>query len=249
MKYFGACIFCIGVTLAYSPPADSQERIFESTWALSNSITISDYFQSLYLQHAEVLLSAADRLKNGNSLMEIKAELGRLPGQNGVLIVDGIRRERQLTQQVAAPIDELSGALLSDEGLFKHYLSPMTHRLLGGRCQYRQLNVGGKMYDLIIMPIENDPKKTEQRSIIALLLDRSWLLRQVPEIMDSLSRESTQLLFWTTSPKNDQWEQSIGILSGKDTLWWSGPIVEIKDWHSLYPLQDVKILSSIRKPK
>jgi len=186
-------------------------------------------------------------MRNGDPASTIAGDLAQLPGIDGILVVNGVNGERIITPNGVAPIDSLTGALLAEDGLFKQYVAPMTHKLLGGRCKFRQISIGSKRYDLMVMPIANDPNQVKRRSVIALLLDRSWLLNQVPSKMDSLSRESSQLLFWASSPRNTQWAQSIGIVAGSDTLWWSGPKVDIKDQQALWPLSDVKIFSIIRK--
>jgi len=64
----------------------------------------------------------------------------------------------------------------------------------------------------------------------------------LPSKLDSLARESTQLLFWAQSPQNHDVIQALGVLNGADTLWWMGPKnVNVGITQGLWPFPDIQV--------
>jgi len=77
-------------------------------------------------------------------------------------------------------------------------------------------------------------------------MDESWLIAQIPAAMDSLYRENVQLLFAAASPTNKLWEQSLGIIADKDTLWWVGrKDVKITNEQILWPFVNITVASYV----
>ena len=241
-----ASLLAAGILL-FTVQANSQERKFEPAWELSNCITISDYFLTFYLPHASALLHAETMILDGVTGKEILEEMQILPGVNGALVAHIQEAEYWTNTKDTVPWNDLAKSLLGDESLFKLTKSPMTHKMLGGRCKFRQITISKKKFPLMVRAFQPDLSDSTSHTIIGLILDPDWLVKQIPSKMDSLARESSQLLFWAASPTNNQWEQSIGIISGSDTLWWAGPKdVEIKCMQALWPFQDIAVQSNIR---
>lgn len=247
MRYSSIAYLLAAGMLLFTVQANSQERNFESAWELSNCITISDYFLTFYLPHASALLHAETMILDGVTAKEILEGMKVLPGVIGALVADIQETEYWTSTKDTVPWDDLAKSLLCDEGLFKLYKSPMTHKMLGGKCKFRQITVSKKKFHLMVRAFQPDLSDSTSRTVIGLVLDPAWLVKQIPSKMDSLARESAQLLFWAASPTNNQWEQSIGIICGNDTLWWAGPKdVEIKCIQALWPFQDIAVQSNIR---
>ena len=237
----------LGLLFGGAASVSGEDRGFEGAWAWGNSFVISEHFVSLYYPHAMALLEAEQKMKNGTATEDAVRKLNELPGVLDIIVVSRQEGKSYGIQPESFEFGEFCQALLQDR-LFKSYKSPMTKRILGGVCKFEYLSIDGKKYDTMVRPFQIDYKDMGSRVSITLILDRSWLRRQILSQMDSLSHENGHLLFWAASPTNDQYEQFIGITEGNDTLWWSGP-KNSKSTHfqMMWPFVGIEIHSSIRK--
>jgi len=229
--------------IAQTPPPAATKPAFNSDWAYCTALTVSERFQTLYLPHALALMDAEKKLRDNASSAPILESLSKLPGVKSTVIADNrISPPNNIAQDIA----KLEEALLNEARLFKTFRSPMMHKLLGGKCMWERIKAGDKKLDVIahgFYPVQNDNTK---KVVVAVVLDKAWFLPQIPTIMDSLARENTQLLFWGPSPTNSLWAQTLGIVAGKDTLWWQGPKdVTVECVQVLWPFESIEIHSHL----
>jgi hypothetical protein len=189
------------------------------------------------------LLKAEKELNAGAKASEVIAGLKTLPGIKGVVIQGS--ESAQWPDSLVKMDAFFSIVMNSRQSDPKPTLSPMTHRTVGGKVKSQRIPMGDGFLDLMIRFIAADSLPIS-RGCVALVMDRKWLTDQLPAAMDSLYRENSQLLFCADSPTNHLWEQAVGIVAIKDTLWWVGrKDVKVANKQPLLPIWGVDVNSYV----
>lgn len=225
---------------------------WDEAWSWGNAFVVKTYFEQLYYPHAMALLDAETQVRAGKSAEEVVKRLSQLPGVRGAVILFTGQQEDAQWPDSLVRFDILAGQLFNTErgARAKEYLAPMMHRTLGGKVAPAQVLTGDKYQrlDLLVRYVYDKPVSESPHavSIICLAPDPEWLMAQIPSAMDSLYRENAQLLFCAASPLNKVWEQSLGVIAGKDTLWWVGrKDVKVGNEQILWPFENIKVASYV----
>ena len=111
----------------------------------------------------------------------------------------------------------------------------MMRRTIGGLTRLKRVKVGDRKYPVLLRYQGSYyPERTSQ--VVGMILDEEWFKRQVPVLLDSLAKEDMVILFWAPQPPdtqwlpvsdpyraaNNEWKLTMGVMDGKDTLWWYG---------------------------
>ena len=248
---------CIFMTVQLCPAQQTaagvsaaQARGWDEAWSWGNAFAVKTYFEQLYYSHASALLGAEKQLQGGGPADDVVKSLATLPGVKGAFVTRTQGKSAEFPQGIVK-FETLNLALFSrleDRALTSR--TPMLNRVVGGKVRFDQApTVSDTAADLLVRFMISDTSKPPTGAI-ALILDPQWLIAQIPAAMDSLYRENVQLLFAAASPRNKIWEQSLGIIAGKDTLWWVGrKDVKIANEQVLWPFEDIKIPSYVHTIK
>ena len=195
---------------------------------------ISDALGLVYYPHARKLLSYES---NGTAVDNFNlGDLTDLPGTDDAFWSDFSRNAGRCLNE-SLPVDTLL-ASLNPKPTLKRKLggrARMMRRTVGGLARFIDLDYSGNRYCLLVRYIGTYYPERATRAV-GIVLNREWFIRQVPAIMDSLARESQAILFMAPAPpdtqwyeiddpyraQNNEWKETLGILDGKDTLWWYG---------------------------
>ncbi len=195
---------------------------FDMTWSYANANVVHDQVAQDYYPHAIALLQADSAYRNGSPPLPILQRLQKLPGVKSVLFsVPGSQTSVQLPAG-ELPLTRLDSNLFQQLQATHHSWAPIMHAVVGGKTKFIRLHIGDAQYSLFTRYIKPDTTKPPTAAF-SLLLDPAWLVKILPPQLDSLARESTQLLFFAPSPQNHEAIQSLGLIHGTDTLWWLGP--------------------------
>jgi hypothetical protein len=253
-----ACVISLGLGLSGLCRAQLDEKImkndtcilaYTAAWSYGNAFVVEDHFVQLYDPHASALLAAEKKLATGTDPKLLVEELRSLPGIKGVVFSSRDGRDLQSPEGLV-DLRALGDSVFNWHQSCRPFKSPMMHRKLGGQVQFVWPKQDSKRVNLLVRYVCSDTTRPPTAAF-SLVLDPQWLVAQIPSQMDSLARESVQLLFYAASPTNKFWEQSLGIIY-KDTLWWSGPKdVEVANMQPLWPFVDIWVYSHVRpwKPK
>jgi len=237
-----------GDGLAQSKPTDAEKvaskKGWDDAWSWGNAFVVKNYFDEVYFPHAMALLDAEKKLSSGAKAADIVASLKSLPGIRGVVVMGN--GEAQWPDSLVK-MDALSSILFNSRQSDKPTSQvPMTQRTVGGKVHFQQVPMGDKFLDLMVRYVHADSLPKIPTAAISLVMDRQWLIAQVPAAMDSLYRENSQLLFCAASPLNHLWEQSLGVVAAKDTLWWIGrKDVTVRNVQPIWPFPGVEIYSYV----
>ena len=222
---------------------------YDDAWSWGNAFVVKTNFEQFYYPHAKELLDAEISLASGKPAKELVKSLGGLPGVKGAVILFTGESEAAQWPDSLVQFDVLAGQLFNTErGVSKKdFVAPMMHRTLGGKVAPQRVLTGDKYQHLdLLARFVYGPDDSHAASIICLVLDPQWLIAQIPAVMDSLYRENAQLLFAAASPLNKLWEQSLGVIAGKDTLWWVGrKDVKIRNEQFLWPYENIRVPSYV----
>jgi hypothetical protein len=220
---------------------------------MSNAMAVKSCFEQLYYPHAKALLEAEQDMNSGKSAKDVLNDLRQLPGIRGGVVLFAGKKEDVQWPDSLVQFNILAEQLFNTErgARKKDYLAPMMHRTLGGKVAPERVLTGDKYESLdLLARYVYEPDATHASSIICVVLDPQWLIAQVPSMMDSLYRENAQLLYFAASPLNTFREQSLGIVAGKDTLWWVGrKDVKIEIDRNVWPFRNILIPSYVHTIK
>jgi hypothetical protein len=218
------CILSI-VQLCPAQKTAAQAQGWDDAWSMSNALVVKNYVDQLYYPHAVALLDAEKKLKSGTDPVEVVKTLRELPGIKGVVVHTDVPDGKGATVQwpdSLVNLDAFLSILLNSKASeMTKTLSPMTHRTVGGTVKFQQVPMGDSWLDLMVRYVPSETLPIPM-AVISLVMDKNWLIKQIPAAMDSLYRENSQLLFCAASPTNKIWEQSLGVVTKTDTLWWTG---------------------------
>jgi len=235
------------IILSSTSPVSAEENGFEVAWAWGNSLAISQYFVDFYNPHADALFEAEKLIVEGQPYKDAVNKLGNLPGIKKAFMVSRLEGKTFGIDNESLEYSEFAQVLLQDRH-FKTYESPMMGRTLGGKCKFERVKTGNKKYNIMMKPFQIDSQDDNSRIAIGVILDKSWLLDRIPDEMEKLARENSHLLFWADSPRNKQYQQSIGIITGEDTLYWAGSKdVKVGNIQALWPFIAINIHSDLKK--
>ncbi|MBC8465545.1 HAMP domain-containing histidine kinase [bacterium] len=192
--------------------------------------TISDEISHILASHATALLEfEMERAGNEHGERYIK-DLASLPGVKDAFYI------RLLDMDVRSVNEILPQGLLQklDMRENKHCggAAQMMRRLVGGLTRFNSIEFDGQRFPLMVRYIGTYyPSRAEE--IIGIVLDEEWFVNQIPGRLDSLAKNSTNILFMAPQPPDTQWfsdddpykefwKQTMGVIHGKDTLWWYG---------------------------
>jgi len=229
---------CLSTAASLSGAEILQDSIrdqgWNDAWSYSNSVTIMNDFERIYLPHAEALLRAGEKYAAGGLPQAIAAELNALPGVRGTVCVSKKGDESRIPENVVS--DEVfPDRFFEDLERPLAWRGPMLKRTMGGQVRYKTFEQGEKSLYFIVRYLLHDTLAPPDAAIF-LAMDPDWFRAQIVSRMDSLTRENRQLLFWAASPTNKLKEQSLGVTWGRDTLWWAGPKdVEVTCTQALWP--------------
>jgi len=244
-------------TVAAAEGENTEE--FNSAWSYANANVIKAHFESFYFKHCQMLLEAEKTLASNKDQSIVLNSLKSIPGIKAVVISksdgkgdgqwpEGAVNLEAFSEQVFAPVNKAVNPQLKKTPEHRQpriYKAPMMHRTVGGKVSFVGFSLDKERYDLLTRFFWQD-SAAGKSCALSLVLDPSWLVSQIPAVMDSLFRENCQLLFWAPSPLNDQVEQSIGIIYKGDTLWWNGSKdVKVANIQVLWPIEGIKVHSYI----
>ncbi|NQT34631.1 HAMP domain-containing histidine kinase [bacterium] len=218
-----------GVWIFYRINNSIREGAIYNEWHYT--MVITDNIHNLYWEHAGRLLEIEKTIITDTISQIDLNDLKELPG---VLDVFYLNLQQQTVMHVnkEIPIDSI---LKSSEWEKKTGgTNGSSRRKLGGLTRFKKI----KDYSLFVRPIGiYDPAVPKE--VIGYVLDKEWLLSRLPERLDSLGRNSINLTLFAPyvsdsmrSLQDDPyicpggWKQTIGVVHGKDTLWWSGDPIE-----------------------
>ncbi len=225
----------------------AKARGWDDAWSWGNALAVKTYFEQLYYPHAIALLDAERKLASGAKPTAIVDDLKSLPGIKGtvVLSTDEKTGDAQWPES-AVKLDALAAILFNSSSAQSESVAPMMHRTVGGKVRFQQVPMGDGFIDLLVRYVRADTEVSHPVAAIVLVMDEKWLVVQIPSAMDSLYRENIQLLFCAASPTNHIWEQSLGIIADKDTLWWVGrKDVKVLNEQILWPFENIQVLSYV----
>jgi hypothetical protein len=216
----------------------------DDAWSWGNAFVVKNYFDQVYYPHAMALLNAEKQLNPGSKAADIVKTLSALPGIKGAVVIGGGNAQ---WPDSLVKLDALTSILFNSRQSDKPKSQiPMMERTVGGKVKYQQVPLGDKFLDLMVRYVHADTLPGVPVAAISLVMDRKWLTAQIPAAMDSLYRENSQLLFCAASPSNHLWEQSLGVVADKDTLWWTGrKDVKIRNVQTIWPFAGVEVYSYV----
>ncbi len=234
----------VQIGIAQDKPSTDYKAGWDDAWSWGNVFAVKTYFEQLYYPHAIALVDAEKQLNSGASTSSVLKMLSGLPGVKGA-VLSRVEGESVQFPEDLAQLDSFSRAVFTRmEDNPVNPVSPMMKRTVGGKVRFAQAPTGGDRADLLVRYIVMDT--TRITAAISLILDQKWLVDQIPSAMDSLYRENVQLLFAAASPQNKILEQSLGVIAGKDTLWWVGPKnVNVTNTQTLWPFASIEIASYV----
>jgi hypothetical protein len=231
-----------GACQAQGYGGDTCRVAWSDAWSWGNALAVKDHFEQLYAQHASALLAADKKFADGAAPEDIVEAFRLLPGIEGVVFCTSSG------EVVQSPDGLVEGKTFGDyifgrSEATSQARSPMMQRIMGGQIRFISAKLAEKPLDYMVRYIRTEVAQPP-RAAICLLLDMDWLLARIPSQMDSLAHENAQLLFWATSPTNRIEEQSLGIVHGSDTLWWSGrKDVKVTNKQALWPFAEIEVHS------
>jgi hypothetical protein len=251
MKIVTLPVFLFGILLVSGQPStvqgqptDASKSAWSDAWSFANSLTVMDNFRRMYVPHASALLEAEQILARDSVSSRFQRDLEALPGVGGWFWATA--NEFHSSDSTLHP-DQVREFLFNRREATAKYESPMMHRKVGGQVHFMRMRLGDVVYGMMVRYIVTKPNLPPS-GFITLILDRDWLVRRIPSEMDSLAHESQQLLFWAPSARNSLVEQSLGIIQGGDTLWWSGrKDVKVTNIQAILPFSEIEIHSFVRK--
>ncbi|MCX6601829.1 MAG: hypothetical protein NT025_09775 [bacterium] len=220
--------------------SDTCKVAWADAWAWGNALAVKEHFEQLYIPHVSALLAAEKKFSQGTPLKAIAKDLQSLPGIKGVVIVNSNGEAAQNPEGLVQG-KVFSEFILKRPEAISHARAPMTKRKMGGQIRFITTEPADKALNLMVRYVRSVSDETPQAAI-CLVLDINWLLSKIPSQMDSLAHENCQLLFWAASPTNNFEEQSLGIIHGSDTLWWSGrKDITVTNKQILWPFEEIEI--------
>ena len=223
-----------GVSHAQGSNNDTCRVAWSNAWSWGNALAVKDHFERLYTPHVSALLAADERFAEGAAPKDIIEALRLLPGIKGVVFCGGSEGVVQSPEGLVEG-ETFSEFILNRQEAIFQARSPMMQRMMGGQVRSIRARLPEKSLDLMVRYVRTEVGQPP-RVAICLVLDIDWLLARIPSQMDSLAHENAQLLFWAASPTNRFEEQSLGIIHGSDTLWWSGrKDIEMTNKQGLWP--------------
>ncbi|HEY3296973.1 MAG TPA: hypothetical protein VGL38_16185 [bacterium] len=251
-RHFVLTAVCLMVLAAVALAQDktatekaASQKGWDDAWSMSSALVVKNYFGQVYYPHAMALLDAEKQLDSGTAPAEFLKKLCALPGVKAAVLS---RHKGQSVQfpQATVKLDSFDVAVFKRmKGNPMHPVAPMMHRTVGGKVRSAEVSTGIGTADLLVRYIAADTAQSPAAAI-SLVMDPKWLISQIPSAMDSLYRENSQLLFCAASPTNHLWEQSLGVVADKDTLWWTGrKDVKITNVQSLGPFSGIDVYSYV----
>lgn len=217
------------------------------------------------------LLDVEEKLKTAGVDGSDLAPLLKLPGVLDAFYLD-LSESQGVSVNNLVHIDSLLKKLdLSQSQYSSGGGAPMMRRLVGGLTRFKSVkSEAGKLPLLVRYAGGFYPDKATE--IIGVVLDREWYVSQLPTLLDSLARDNSNLLFFAHRDLDTTWanvedpygtpggafKQTIGVLDGKDTLWWYGDRkMDMKYWKegseweylSLQPNFDIRIKIKTEFPR
>jgi len=231
-----------GASQAQGYNNDTCRVAWSAAWSWGNALAIKDHFEWLYSPHASAMLAAEERFAGRAAPKDVVESLRLLPGIKGVVSCSSGG------ETVQSPEGLVEGKTFS-EFIFgrseatSQAQSPMMQRMIGGQVRFIRAQLPDEALDLMVRYVRTNVGQSP-RAAICLVLDIDWLLARIPSQMDSLAHENAQLLFWAASPTNHLEEQSLGIVHGSDTLWWSGrKDIKVTNKQALWPFAGIEVYS------
>jgi hypothetical protein len=237
--------------LSQEKPTDAEKTAnkkgWDDAWAMSNAMVVKNYFDQIYYPQAKALLDAERQLSSGTNAADIVNALKNLPGITGAVVISTKDGGDAQWPDSLVRLNALQSILFNSAASRESKtVSPMTHRTLGGKVKYQQVPMGDEMLDIYVRYVHQDTLSKLPEAAICLVMDRKWLIAQIPAAMDSLYRENSQLLFCAASPINHLWEQSLGVVANKDTLWWVGrKDVTVRNVQPIGPFSGIEVYSYV----
>ncbi len=197
------------------------------------STTIQDNLNSIWVNHARALLALEKQhLVNPDSTVDL-APLMALPGVKDAFYLNLPNRSGfQLKGLV--PLDSLLQKLDVRAKKSTGGRSFFGRILIGGMTKFNRVMGDSGSFPVLVRYIGTyySNRATE---VIGAVLDEDWYIQQIPARCDSLARDNLTLAFMspyapdTLDPNidpyacpNGDWKQTLGVVHGKDTLWWYG---------------------------
>ena len=234
------------------------------------SIIMVDALSDVWYQHARQLMDIDSILTTSELDPE---DLKHLVENEGVLDAFYLDLETGLGTNINSliPIDSLISKLDVRGKSHTGGASRMGRRLMGGLTRFKRFSIGEEENPLLVRYIGTYYPANASK-IVGMVLDEEWFVRKVPEVLDSLARNNTNILFaahalpdtnfnteeqkYKWAAPNDAWKQTLGAQYGSDTLWWFGdPNVDLFDmslWHGNYYVYlnefDVKVFAKAEFP-
>jgi len=196
--------------------------------------TIKDGNRSLWAQQAHRLLDAEkEHLNLPIDNTQLK-QLTELPGVQDAFYLD-FTAHRSLSVNNIIPDTVLISKLDKfgkKGGGGAHFMS---RRVIGGLAKFKSIKVNDQSYTVMIRYVGTYyPNRATEA--IGMVLDKKWYFDRIPAMLDSLAKNSSNLLWFAYCPPdtfwgdvddpyaavNSAWKQTIGVLHKKDTLWWYG---------------------------
>ena len=191
-------------------------------WAQAEAQMIRDYFGTRYLPHVNTLRSVELAIRSGTPALSAVTGKETTPGTKGIIVAS-----RGSNGSFTYPVDmhlttEQYEELLADD-LFKDHgrsYLPFARSRIGGfeyPC-YTLILPTGNLH-LLLRAIQIDSSDTTSRITFGFILDKQWLLSQIPPVMDSLNRENVVMLPFQ-NPRQNVWRHFIEIRDkdGKDQI-------------------------------
>jgi signal transduction histidine kinase len=195
---------------------------------------IQDGVKSVWVPHSLALLEVEEKLKNAPVEYSDIEELANLPGVLEAFYLNLSESQGVIVNNLVS-VDTLLVKLDLRQNEHSGGGSPMMRRLVGGITRFKDVkSETGRLPLLIRYAGSYYPALSNE--IIGLVLDKEWYIKQLPSLLDSLARDNTNLLFFAHRDMDKTWanvedpyaspgnafKQTIGVLNGKDTLWWYG---------------------------
>ena len=192
--------------------------------------TISDEISRIWAPHATALLEFEEENHSTQPDESTMRNLLNLPGVKDVFYIN------LQDTNVCAVKNIIPDSLMMklDMRGKKHCggAAQMMRRLVGGLTRFRSVEFDERRFPLMVRYVGTYyPDRANE--VIGLVLDEEWFIDQIPAKLDSLAKNSTNLLFMAPQPPDTQWfkdddpykdiwKQTMGVLHGTDTLWWYG---------------------------
>ncbi|MBM3325967.1 MAG: HAMP domain-containing histidine kinase [Calditrichaeota bacterium] len=198
------------------------------------SSTIVDGLMSIWVNHSLALTGLEKRHLSGSPVTaeDLKC-LTELPGVKDAFYINlaaksGLEcNNLLLLDSLIAKLDKRSTKKLSGGTRF-------SRRLIGGLTKFNHIGKGKSKIPILVRYIGTF-YPNQATEVIGIALDADWFIQQIPARADSLARNNATLTFmspWEPDAldpgqnpyvcPNDDWQQTLGVVHSKDTLWWYG---------------------------